>query len=46
MTYIAKAGQENGAPSLRYLALMRQGARAHGLPERHIRLLDQIRPMR
>ena len=46
VTYIAKAGQENGAPSLRYLALMRQGARAHGLPERYIRLLDQIRPMR
>jgi cation transport regulator ChaC len=46
VTYIAKAGKENGAPSLRYLALMREGARAHGLPERYIRLLDRIRPMR
>jgi cation transport regulator ChaC len=46
VTYIAKAGKENGAPSLHYLALMREGARAHGLPERYIRLLDRIRPMR
>jgi cation transport regulator ChaC len=46
VTYRAQGGKKEGDPSSRYLTLMREGARAHGLPERYIRLLDQIRPMR
>ena len=46
VTYMAQGGKKEGEPSSRYLTLMREGARAHGLPERYIRLLDRIRPMR
>jgi hypothetical protein len=33
---------DDRAPSLRYLTLLREGARAHGLPERYIQFLEQV----
>jgi gamma-glutamylcyclotransferase len=42
VTYIAHGKQEDGKPSLRYLTLLRDGARAHGLPPQYIRFLDSI----
>jgi hypothetical protein len=30
-------------PSLRYLTLLREGARAHGLPEHWLRFLDDVK---
>ena len=41
-TFIAKCDEDDHKPSLRYLTLLREGARAHGLPEHYIRLLEQI----
>ncbi len=32
-TYIAQGKETDGNPSLRYITLMREGARAHGLPD-------------
>jgi len=32
----------DGNPSLRYITLLRDGARAHGLPETHIRFLESV----
>jgi gamma-glutamylcyclotransferase len=42
VTYIAQGREHDGNPSLRYLTLLREGARAHGLPEHYIRFLEQI----
>jgi gamma-glutamylcyclotransferase len=42
MTYIASGKEADGRPSLRYLTLLRDGARAHGLPEHYIRFLDSV----
>ncbi len=42
MTYIADGGERDGRPSLRYLTLLREGARDHGLPEHYLRFLDGI----
>lgn len=42
VTYIADGLEVDGQPSLRYLTLLRDGARAHGLPQRWLRLLDGI----
>ena len=42
MTYIANGKEVDGRPSLRYLTLLRDGARAHGLPEHYIRFLDNV----
>ncbi len=42
MTYIAEGGEHDGRPSLRYLTLIREGARAHGLPGHYLRMLDGI----
>ena len=36
VTYIADGKEEDGKPSLRYITLLREGARAHGLPEHWI----------
>lgn len=44
VTYIADGKAEDGRPSLRYLTLMREGARAHGLPEHWVRFLDEVEP--
>ena len=41
-TYIAQGDEDDRNPSLRYLTLLREGARAHGLPKHYIRLLEQF----
>ena len=43
MTYIADGKELDGTPSLRYISLLREGARAHGLPEHYIQYLDGVR---
>lgn len=40
---MAEGLPEDGNPSLRYITLIRDGARQHGLPPHWIRKLDQIR---
>jgi len=42
VAYIAPGKQLDGKPSLRYITLLRDGARAHGLPEHYIRYLDSV----
>ena len=42
ITYIAQGKQVDGNPSLRYLTLIRNGARAHGLPGSYIRFLEAV----
>ena len=42
VTYVADGKETDGRPSLRYIDLLRQGARAHGLPEHYLRSLDRI----
>ena len=44
VTYIADGLEADGNPSLRYLSLLREGARAHRLPEHWLRFLDQVKP--
>jgi len=43
MTYIADGKELDGSPSLRYISLLREGARAHGLPAHYIQYLDDVR---
>ncbi len=43
MTYIADGNEHDGDPSLRYITLLREGARAHGLPDYYVRFLEQVR---
>lgn len=43
VTYIADGKETDGNPSLRYLTLLREGARAHGLPEHWVAYLESIR---
>jgi len=43
VTYIAQGQDTDGNPSLRYLTLLREGARAHGLPEEWVRLLESVK---
>lgn len=43
VTYIARGKATDGRPSLRYLTLLRNGARAHGLPEQWLRFLDGLK---
>ncbi len=43
-TYLADGMDEDGKPSLRYITLLRDGARAHGLPEHWIAYLERIDP--
>jgi gamma-glutamylcyclotransferase (GGCT)/AIG2-like uncharacterized protein YtfP len=42
VTYIAQGNEDDGNPSLRYITLLREGARAHRLPEHYIRFLEQV----
>ena len=42
VTYLAEGKEVDGKPSLRYITLLRDGARAHGLPEDYIRLLESV----
>ena len=44
VAYIAPGKESDGNPSLRYLTLLREGARAHGLPAHWIDKLERIRP--
>ena len=41
-TLMAKGDDNDHTPSLRYLALLQEGARAHGLPGHYIRFLEEI----
>ena len=43
VTYIADGLEADGNPSLRYLTLLRDGARAHGLPDHWLRFLDGVK---
>ncbi len=43
VSYLAAGMEADGNPSLRYLTLLREGARAHGLPEHWIRYLEGIK---
>lgn len=42
VTYIAKGKETDGKPSLRYITLLREGARAHNLPQHWISKLEQV----
>ncbi len=44
VTYVADGTEADGNPSRRYLTLLREGARAHGLPDHYIRILDGLKP--
>lgn len=43
VTYIAEGNERDGNPSLRYITLLREGARAHGLPDPYIRFLEGVK---
>lgn len=43
VTYMAAGKETDGNPSLRYVTLLREGARTHGLPEHWIKFLDGIK---
>ena len=43
VTYIADGNEVDGNPSLRYITLVRDGARAHGLPEQWVRFLESVK---
>lgn len=43
VTYIAQGKETDGNPSLRYITLLREGARAHGLPDRWLRFLENVK---
>jgi cation transport regulator ChaC len=43
IAYIADGNEKDGVPSLRYLTLLREGASAHGLPEKWIAYLADVR---
>ena len=45
-TYIAHGREDDGNPSLRYITLLREGARAHDLPEHYILFLERVRHAR
>ncbi|MGH7046589.1 MAG: gamma-glutamylcyclotransferase family protein [Stellaceae bacterium] len=45
MTYVANGHATDGQPSLRYITLLRDGARAHGLPAAWVRRLDRVSPV-
>jgi gamma-glutamylcyclotransferase len=42
IAYIARGKEEDGKPSLRYLTLLREGARSKGLPGHWLQFLDGI----
>jgi hypothetical protein len=42
MTYVAEGKESDGCPSLRYIALIRDGARAHGLPTSWLQVLESV----
>ena len=42
VTYSAIGKDTDGSPSLRYISLLREGARMHGLPEAWVQFLDGV----
>ena len=42
VAFIAEGEEDDYKPSLRYVTLLREGARVHGLPEHYIRFLQKI----
>ena len=42
VTYTADGNEEDGRPSLRYITLLREGAKAHGLPDTWMAYLKSI----
>jgi gamma-glutamylcyclotransferase len=42
VTYIARGDEIDHRPSLRYITLLREGARAHGLPKHYVRFLEGV----
>jgi len=44
VTYIAEGKPDDRKPSLRYITLLREGAKAHGLPADYIRFLESVEP--
>ncbi|OHY82816.1 gamma-glutamylcyclotransferase family protein [Marinobacter sp. AC-23] len=44
VAYIAEGKAHDGNPSLRYLTMLREGARTHGLPEQWLHYLDNVKP--
>jgi len=42
MTYVAEGNPTDGRPSLRYITLLREGARAHGLPASWLQRLEAV----
>jgi cation transport regulator ChaC len=45
VAYIARGRETDGTPSLRYLTLLREGARANGLPGHWLQFLDSVKHM-
>lgn len=43
VTYIAEGNETDGNPSLRYIMLLREGARAHGLPDHYLQFLESVK---
>ena len=42
VAYIARGSESDGTPSLRYLTLLREGARTNGLPGHWLQFLDSV----
>lgn len=42
VAYMARGQELDRKPSLRYITLLREGARAHGLPDHYIRFLESV----
>ncbi len=42
VAYMARGKDIDGTPSLRYMTLLREGARAHGLPDSWLQFLDGV----
>ena len=42
ITYVATGKEVDGRPSHRYISLLRDGAKSHGLPEHWLRFLDSV----
>ena len=43
ITYVATGKETDGNPSLRYISLLREGAKSHGLPDHWIEILDGVK---
>jgi gamma-glutamylcyclotransferase len=42
IAYVAAGKEIDGSPSHRYISLLREGARRHGLPEHWVQFLDGV----